>query len=132
MTDKVTTTQTTRAYYQDARKPDTEKMKGDAAVGGGNGKISPYHPSGEGDKLGVTTEYSNGNKVTIWECEDANGNVTTATSIKIGNKTYYDWDSDGKIDCVDTEKTVTKKKEEVEQSLKGLGINTSQMPQMGI
>ena len=131
MADNVNFTQTTRAYYQDARKPDTEKMKGDAAVGGGAGKITHYKPSGESDKLGVQIKYSNGNEVTIWECEDGNGNVTNATSIQIGDKIYYDWESDGKIDCVDT-KTVATKKEQAEQTRDELGINNSPWHQMGI
>ena len=107
-------------------------MKGDAAVGGGKGKTEKYHPYGDSNKNGVKTTYSNGNEVTIWDCEDARGNVTKATAIKIGNKTYSDWESDGKIDCVDTEIFLENKKEEKAERFKHLGKGSSHAPDIGI
>ena len=126
--DIIKVPQVSRSYYKDGEKPDTEKMKRDAIAGDDKGTTRTYHPGDDINKNGVVTEYSNGNKVTIWDCEDANGNVTKATSIKIGDKTYIDWESDGKIDCVDTTTFVEKKKEELSNEFEKLGIKMPQMP----
>ncbi len=120
MIHEIPSKEVSRSYYQDGEKPDTEKMKAAAAVGGGKGATKTYHPFDDKSKNGTVTTYSNDNKVTIWDCVDAEGNVTKATAVKIGNKTYYDWESDGKIDCVDTETVIQKKIEINKDKLKSI------------
>ena len=135
--DTVKVPRVSRSYYEDGQKPDTEKMKRDAIVDGDEGTTKTYHPGGDKNKNGVITEYSNGNKVTIWDCEHGDGKVTKATAIKIGDKSYIDWESDGKIDCVDTTTFIEMKKEEHEKQIAAyyerLGIpKPLEMPKFGL
>ena len=89
------TTQTARANYENP-KPDTEALKKQAAEGK-KGTVESYHPFENPNLNGESTKYYNGNEVCIWDSE-----YGRSTSVKIGNTIYYDFESDGKIDCVDT------------------------------
>ncbi len=105
-----------RTYFDAAKKPELKAALKQATKGAKVTGKSTYHPFNKADKYGQVTKYSNGVQVTVWDCTNANGVTTKATSIKIGKNTFIDWESDGKIDCVDTPIT-PKKTDETNNSM---------------
>ncbi len=93
---------TNRQYYDENSKPKFKDVFKKTTKDGDFESVKTYHPGGDEDKIGNIFSFSNGVEVTRWDCQDGNGNVTKAQSIKGPDFDYIDWDGDGLIDCIDT------------------------------